>query len=227
MSEKKIKIAIDGPAASGKSTTARRVATRLGYSYIDSGALYRAVTLAALRQNIPVADVEKVAEIARALNFRICQKYEDTQIFLNGADISLAIRQPEITQNINPVAGNMRVREILATKLREMGKHGGIVMDGRDIGTVVFPDAELKIFMKASASERVRRRVAELRAKGVVVQAEAVLAEIKQRDTADQRRKHGPLIKAPDAIEIDTTTLSIDEQVAEIIRLALAKINAA
>jgi len=227
MALKKIKIAIDGPAASGKSTTARRVATRLGYSYIDSGALYRAVTLAALRQNIPVTNVEKVAEIARALNFRICQKDEDTQIFLNSEDISMAIRQPEITQNINPVAGNMRVREILVTKLREMGKHGGIVMDGRDIGTVVFPDAELKIFMKASANERARRRVAELRAKGVAVQANAVLAEIKQRDTADQNRKHGPLIKAPDAIEIDTTTLSIDEQVEEIIRLALAKINAA
>ncbi len=226
MALKKIKIAIDGPAASGKSTTARRVAAHLGYLYIDSGALYRAVTLMALRHNIPVTDVEKVAQIAQALNFKIFQKKEDTRMLLNGEDVSLAIRRPEITQHINPVARNVLVRELLVKKLREMGKQGGIVMDGRDIGTVVFPDAELKIFMKASAKERARRRVNELHAKGIPIQAEAVLAEIKKRDDADKNRKYGPLRKAPDAIEINTTSLSIDEQVAKIISLALEKINA-
>ena len=147
MSAHRIKIAIDGPAASGKSTTAQRVAKALGYTYIDSGAMYRAVTLAALENGIPVTDTEKVGELAAQLRIEFVPDGDTPRILLNGKDVSDAIRQPVVTQHINPVAANPIVREVLVARQREMGRHGGVVMDGRDIGTVVFPDAELKIFM--------------------------------------------------------------------------------
>ena len=225
MSAHRIKIAIDGPAASGKSTTAQRVAKALGYTYIDSGAMYRAVTLAALENGIPVTDTEKVGELAAQLRIEFVPDGDTPRILLNGKDVSDAIRQPVVTQHINPVAANPIVREVLVARQREMGRHGGVVMDGRDIGTVVFPDAELKIFMSASAEERARRRVKEFRERGQQIDYEAVLQEIRQRDAADQNRAVGPLRKADDAIEIDTTHLSIDEQVQTIVRLALEKIN--
>ena len=225
MSAHRIKIAIDGPAASGKSTTAQRVAKALGYTYIDSGAMYRAVTLAALENGIPVTDAEKVGQLAAQLRIEIVSDGGTPRILLNGKDVSDAIRQPVVTQHINPVAANPIVREVLVARQREMGRHGGVVMDGRDIGTVVFPDAELKIFMSASAEERARRRVKEFRERGEQVDYDAVLQEIRQRDAADQNRAVGPLRKADDAIEIDTTNMSIDEQVQTIVRLAREKIN--
>ncbi len=225
MSAHRIKIAIDGPAASGKSTTAQRVAKALGYTYIDSGAMYRAVTLAALENGIPVTDAEKVGQLAAQLRIEIVSDGDTPRILLNGKDVSDAIRQPVVTQHINPVAANPIVREVLVARQREMGRHGGVVMDGRDIGTVVFPDAELKIFMSASAEERARRRVKEFRERGEQIDYDAVLQEIRQRDAADQNRAVGPLRKADDAIEIDTTNMSIDEQVQTIVRLAREKIN--
>jgi cytidylate kinase len=220
-----IKIAIDGPAASGKSTTAREVARRLNYLYIDSGAMYRAVTLKALWAGIATSDAEKIAEIAENISIEFKQNDHQTEIYMDGKDVSRAIRQPEVTQNINPVAANPRVREILVKKQQLLGKNGGVVMDGRDITTVVFPDAELKIFMKASAEERAQRRVAELKQKGIVADVNQVLKEIEERDRADLTRKHGPLIQAPEAIVIDTTHLSINEQVEKIYRLALKIIH--
>ncbi len=220
MRHRKITIAIDGPAASGKSTTARRVARRLNYIYIDTGAMYRAVTLAALQNNIPVDDAEQLATLAASIDIELHQNDSDTEIFLDGTDVSRDIRLPEVTQNISPVAANARVREILVAKQQQLGKNGGVVMDGRDIGTVVFPEAELKIFMEASVEERARRRIRELRERGVVMEIGVVESEIRQRDEADQSRDHGPLRKAQDAISIDTTTLSIDEQVEKIVLLA-------
>ena len=147
MGEKRIKIAIDGPAASGKSTTARSVARKLDYQYIDSGAMYRAVTLKALRMNIPVDDFPEVAEVANKISIEFNQNNSRTEVLMDGEDVSEAIRTPSVTNNIGPVAANPRVRETLVEKQRALGKEGGVVMDGRDITTVVFPDAELKVMI--------------------------------------------------------------------------------
>jgi cytidylate kinase len=220
MGEKQIKIAIDGPAASGKSTTARLVARKLDYLYIDSGAMYRAVTLKALRMNIPVDDFPKVAEVANKISIEFNQNNSRTEVLMDGEDVSEAIRTPSVTNNIGPVAANPRVREILVVKQRALGKEGGVVMDGRDITTVVFPDAELKVFMQASAEERARRRVKELLEKGIEADFDKILQAIIERDNNDFSRAHGPLKKIAGAVVIDTTQLTIEEQVEKIYRLA-------
>lgn len=225
MGDARIKIAIDGPAGSGKSTTARLVAARLGYLYIDSGAMYRAVTLKAIREGIPTDDAERVAELARKIHIDFKQDDSRTIVLLDGEDVSDAIRLPEVNYQINPVAANPQVRKILVEKQKNLGKSGGVVMDGRDIGTVVFPDAELKVFMKASAEERAKRRHRELLERGEQISLADVLEEIRIRDQADTTRAHGPLKKAPDAIEIDTTHLTIAQQVEKICQLALQKIK--
>ena len=220
MSEpKKLIIAIDGPAASGKSTTAREVARRLNYTYIDSGAMYRAVTLRALERNVPVSDREAVARLAEALHLEFGRDEHKTVIYMDGKDVSEQIRTPRIDQNISPVAANPDVRRIMVKKQQAMGNHGGVVMDGRDIGTVVFPEADLKIFMLASVKERAVRRKKEMEQKGVHLNIEKVIEDIEYRDQQDQGRAHGPLKKADDAIEIDTTQLSIEEQINKILAL--------
>lgn len=215
-----IKIAIDGPAGSGKSTTAREVARRLGYIYIDSGAMYRAVTLKALQQNIPTTDKKSVARVAADIDIRFQQDDSRTVILMDGKDVSNLIRTPQVNDHINPVAANPEVRKILVRKQQEIGRDGGVVMDGRDIGTVVFPDAELKIYMKATAEERARRRVNEFAEKGIRISYEEVLREILTRDRADMSRVHGPLKIAEDAVVVDTTNLSIEQQVEKIYTLA-------
>ncbi len=225
MPPKRIKIAIDGPAASGKSTTARAVARSLGYTYIDTGAMYRAVTLKALREGIPTTDARRVAEIARKVTISFQQHNGNLRVFLDGEDVTEAIRTHEVNKAINPVAANPEVRKILVEKQRELGKGGGVVMDGRDIGTVVFPDAELKIFMNATVEERARRRFKELREKGIDVSFEDVYNEILQRDRSDTGRAVGPLKKAPDAIEVNTTELTIPQQVEKIVSLAHQRIK--
>ncbi len=222
---KKIKIAIDGPAASGKSTTARLVAKKLGYIYIDSGAMYRAVTLKALREGIPTTDDEAMAKIAAEAQIEFSRKGDDLRVLLDNEDVTEAIRTPEIAKHISPVAANPRVREILVARQQELGKAGGVVMDGRDIGTVVFPDAELKVYMNASAEERARRRVNELKERGIHADYQKVLQEILRRDKADSTRQHGPLRESPDAIIIDTTNLTVDEQVEKIYQLARKQIE--
>lgn len=222
---KKIKIAIDGPAASGKSTTARLVAKKLGYLYIDSGAMYRAVTLKALREGIPTTDDAALAKIAGQAKIEFTKNGDELRVLLDNEDVTEAIRTPEIAKHISPVAANPKVREILVARQQELGKAGGVVMDGRDIGTVVFPDAELKVYMKASAEERARRRVNELKERGIQADYQKVLQEIKRRDKADSTRRHGPLRAAADAIIIDTTHLTIDEQVEKIYRLAKERIK--
>lgn len=226
LSEKRIKIAIDGPAGSGKSTTAREVAKRLGYVYIDSGAMYRAVTLKAINLNIPTTDSEKITRIAEDISIQFKPDQSGTLIFMDGKDISDAIRTPEVNSQINPVAANPEVRKILVRKQRDLGKNGGIVMDGRDIGTVVFPDAELKVYMQASAEERAKRRLSEFKSKKISISFDEVLAEIQTRDNADISRAHGPLKVAADAIIIDTTDLTIQDQIRKVYELAMKKINA-
>ena len=225
MKRKRIKIAIDGPAGSGKSTTAREVAKRLNYIHIDSGAMYRAVTLKAIKLKIPTEDSDRIIEIASSISLQF--KNVDSQffIYMNGKDISGLIRTPGISNAINSVAANPEVRKILVKKQQQLGRSGGIVMDGRDIGTVVFPDAELKIYLQADAKERARRRFDEFKSKGIVISFEKVLEEVNTRDNADLSRKYGPLKIAPDAIVIDTTRFTIEEQIEKVYRLAMVRIK--
>eukprot|EP01101_Sappina_pedata_P003082 TRINITY_DN1329_c0_g1_i1.p1 TRINITY_DN1329_c0_g1~~TRINITY_DN1329_c0_g1_i1.p1 ORF type:complete len:243 (+),score=120.88 TRINITY_DN1329_c0_g1_i1:28-729(+) len=227
-----IRIAIDGPAGSGKSTTARDVAKRLGYVFIDSGAMYRAVTLKALENNIDVNDTQKVIEIAEKISIRLLPSDTKTIIFIDGKDRSDDIRRPEVSKNITPVAGNTRVREILVSKQQELGKEGGVVMDGRDIGTVVFPDAQLKVYMRATPEERAQRRMREFKAlegKEILdnekARYEEVLKDIIARDLGDESRSVGPLKKADDAVEIDTTVLTLETQNQAVYELAVARIK--
>ncbi len=220
-----ISIAIDGPAASGKSTTAREVARRLGYIYIDTGAMYRAITRAALDAGVDMNDADALERVARSSKITLEIKEGQQHTFLNGRDVSGEIRTPEIDRNITPVATHPGVRRIMVEQQRQLAQNGGVVMDGRDIGTVVFPDAELKIYMEASAEERARRRWRELRSKGVEIDFQQVYREILTRDKSDCTRDHGPLRKAPDAIMLDTTHLTIPEQVEKIYRLAIRKIR--
>lgn len=219
-------ITIDGPAGSGKSTTARRVAERLGYNYLDSGALYRAVTWAALHQNLDLHDSEAVAHLAEQLDLDMQAMEKGLRILVNGRDVSHEIRMPEVTQAIAPVAANPGVRRALLDAQRRFGDQGGVVAEGRDMGTVVFPDADVKFFMVASLQERAQRRQAELAAKGVAVPLEELMHSLQQRDDSDSRRTHGPLLRPQEAIDIDTSQLSIDEQVELVIREVLKKQNA-
>lgn len=219
-------ITIDGPAGSGKSTTARRVAERLGYSYLDSGALYRAVTWAALEQNLDLQDSERVARLAEQLDLDVQAVEKGLRILVNGRDVSHEIRMPEVTRAIAPVAANPGVRRALLQTQRRFGDQGGVVAEGRDMGTVVFPDADVKFFMVASLQERGKRRQAELAAKGVAVPLEELMNALQQRDDSDSRRTHSPLLRPQEAIDIDTSRLSIDEQVDLVIREVLKKRHA-
>lgn len=213
-------VAIDGPAGSGKSTTARLAAQRLGYLYLDTGAMYRAVTLKALREGVDVRDEEQVAKLAEDARIDLVMRDGKLTVLLDGEDVTEAIRMPEVNRNIGPVADNPEVRRILVERQRQMGARGGVVAEGRDIGTVVFPDAEVKLFLTALPHERARRRHKELLGKGVNLPLSNVLEEIEKRDQEDMSRPVGALRKAPDAIELDTTGLSVEEQVAEVVRLA-------
>lgn len=217
-------IAIDGPAGSGKSTTAKLLAQRLGYKYIDTGAMYRAVTLHWLRKNLPL-DENVVCNLLPAITIDFHYVNGSLRTFLNGEDVSEEIRLPEVTKFVSPISTYKCVREFLVAQQRKIGSEGGIVMDGRDIGTVVFPNAELKVYLIASVDERTRRRLLELQQKGVDISPEEVRKQIVERDIIDSTREHSPLRKATDAIEIDTTNLTIEEQVEKIYRLAIEKIN--
>ena len=219
-SRRKPIVAIDGPAGSGKSTTARLAAQRLGYLYLDTGAMYRAVTLKALREGVDVRDEEAVARLAEEAQIDLVMRDGKLTVLLDGEDVTDAIRMPEVNRNIGPVADNPEVRRILVERQRQIGKQGGVVAEGRDIGTVVFPDAEVKLFLTALPHERARRRHKELLGKGVNLPLNDIREEIEKRDQQDMSRPVGALRKAPDAIELDTTGLAIEEQVAEVVRLA-------
>ena len=216
----KICIAIDGPAGSGKSTTAKMVAEKLGYLYLDTGAMYRAVTLNALQNKIDLHNEDKIVEIAENSDIKFEKTDHTLKTFLNGVDVTEAIRTPEVTKSIAPVAANPRVRAILVKKQHEFMKNGGVVAEGRDIGTNVFPNAELKIFLVASIEERAKRRYKELIKKGFQVDLDELKTEIKIRDSNDTSRKTNPLKQAPDAILVDTSKLSIAQQVDFVLQKA-------
>jgi len=216
----KIVIAIDGPAGSGKSTTARRVADYFGYIYVDTGAMYRAVTLHALKNGILPND-KRMDTFLESVSISLSRDEEGIQhTYVNNNDVSDLIRMPNISDNVSHYSSIASIRAKMVQLQRTLGERGGIVMDGRDIGTVVFPDAELKIYLVASIDERVKRRVAELMAKGGKFFIDDIRRNINERDELDSARAHSPLRKADDAIEIDTSVMTIEEQTEKIIVLA-------
>lgn len=223
---KKIIIAIDGPAASGKSTTARLLARKLGYTYIDTGAMYRSVTLKALEAGL-LEHLQNYPDDVTSLLDGIEITFEGERVLLDGRDVSSAIRENSVSRHVSFISSLKPVRDRLKLIQREMGEKRGVVMDGRDIGTVIFPDAELKVFLIADASERARRRYAELLEKSkdsnAVPSVEELEQEILQRDRKDAERTHAPLKKHDDAVEVDTSGLTIDEQVDFVYNLAVEK----
>jgi len=214
---KKLIIAIDGPAGSGKSTSAKLVAKRLNYLYIDTGAMYRAVTLFALRNNL-MGKNDEIIDMAQGLDIVLNFIDGETNITVNGEDISKEIRTFEVNSNVSEISAIEGVRKILVKKQQAMGKNGGVVMEGRDIGTVVFPNAEVKIFLTAGIDERAKRRALEFSEKGTQIPVEKVKENLKNRDFIDSNRAASPLIKSPDAIIVDTSNTTIDEQVELIIK---------
>lgn len=224
MNLKKIVIAIDGYSACGKSTTAKQVANILGYRYIDSGAMYRAVTLYFLDHHVSLTNPKEISKALQQINvsFKVNSK-NITETFLNGLNVEREIRNMRVSEQVSQVSAIKEVRIAMVDQQRKLGKDKGVVMDGRDIGTVVFPQAELKLFMTADLLVRAFRRQKELLAKSQLVALDEVIENILQRDKIDTTRKESPLKKAEDALVIDTTHITIDEQVDEVIRLGFSQ----
>ena len=224
-------IAIDGPAASGKSTTAKLVADSLGYTYIDSGAMYRAAALKALREGAPMTDNDALGEIARAAAIELTGRGRGP-ILLDGSDVSEAIRSEDVSDAASVMSTVPAVRRALVEQQRAIGRRESCVMEGRDIGTVVFPDADLKVFLVASLEARAMRRYLQTHEGGVpecgldaegLAAVDEIAAGIAERDRRDSTRKDSPLRKADDAVEVDTTSLTIEEQVERVIELAVER----
>jgi cytidylate kinase len=214
-------IAIDGPVGAGKSTVAKLVARKLGYLYVDTGAMYRAVALKALRLGMDINDPIVMAMLAEATDIQLQQQGDGSvRVFLDGEDVTEAIRTPEVSEASSIVSAHEGVRKVLAERQKVMAELGGVVMEGRDIQTVIAPDAEVKIFLTASLEERAKRRWLELQQKGISVSYEEVLQEVKERDERDKNRTIAPLRKAPDAVEIDTTGMTPEEVAEKIVKLA-------
>lgn len=220
----KIVIAIDGYSACGKSTTAKEVAKILGYRYIDSGAMYRAVTVYFLEHHISLSNPKEISKALQNINiaFKVNSK-GITETYLNNLNVEKDIRRMKVSENVSPVSAIREVRVAMVEQQRKLGKDKGIVMDGRDIGTVVFPKAELKFFMTADILVRAFRRQRELLLLDRLVDLDTVIENIEKRDKIDTTRTESPLRKANDAVVIDTTHITIDEQVDEVIRLAVSK----
>ncbi|MDR2578520.1 MAG: (d)CMP kinase [Chitinispirillales bacterium] len=214
-------IAIDGPAGSGKSSTARAVAAKLGITYLDTGAMYRAITLKALRQNVAYTDDAALGGIMAETVISFDGAPPDVRVIMDGEDVSADIRSDEVTRNVSDYCARDVVRESLVGQQRKAAAGRSVVCEGRDIGTVVFPDAELKIFMSASVRERALRRQKDFAAMGVGKSIEELMEEIESRDRKDSTRSNSPLTRAADAIDMDTTGMTLDDQVAFIVEKAV------
>ena len=210
-----LRVAIDGPAGAGKSTVARRVADALNYTYVDTGAMYRALAWAVLDTKTDAQDADAVGALAERLDVRL----EPGRVFAEGREITGEIRTPEISSLTSPLSALPRVRIRMVALQQAMAQRGGVVMEGRDIGTIVLPDAEVKVFLTASPAERVRRRQEELAARGVPVQTEQLAQEIAERDARDASRDVAPMRPASDAVVLDSDTLSVEEVVERILAL--------
>lgn len=216
------RIAIDGPVASGKSTIGELLAKRLNYIYFDTGVMYRAVTWVALQRGIDLADERQVTTLAEDIHIQVTQPTvadgRQYTVYADGEDVTWQIRRPEVERGVSPVSAYPGVRTALTAQQRRIGLTGQVVMVGRDIGTVVMPDADLKIYLDASVEERARRRYQEIRARGEPAEYESVLRDIRRRDKIDSERETAPLRAASDAIIIDTTELGVAEVLAEVER---------
>ncbi|MER2078457.1 (d)CMP kinase [Psychrobacillus psychrotolerans] len=223
--KKQIQIAIDGPAAAGKSTIAKKTAELLGYTYVDTGAMYRAITYKALQQNIDLLDEDKLTALLKETIIELKPSPEGQLVFLDQVAVTDEIRSKEVTSSVSAVAAHATLREEMVKRQMQMGKNGSIVMDGRDIGTHVLKDAELKIFMSASVEERANRRYLENQNRGIETNLEELKQEIALRDKLDTERQASPLIQAEDAIYIDTTLLTVDEVSNKIMQLAKERMS--
>jgi cytidylate kinase len=221
-------IAIDGPASSGKSTTARLLAKRLGYLYLDTGAMYRAITLKALRAGVDLDDEKALQELAKNSSLTMSLENQQLKVFLNGEEVSSQIRSPEVSASVSKVSAYPGVRRQMVALQRKSasdivgsasgGKEGGIVAEGRDMGTAVFPGAEVKIFLTCDLKERAKRRYLELESEGISCSPDEVRENLSKRDRIDSTREDSPLAAAEDAVVVDTTNLTIEEQVQEVLK---------
>jgi cytidylate kinase len=212
-------IAIDGPAGSGKSTTARLLAARLGYQYLDTGAMYRALTHFALELEVLPSDGDALTALATNLNFEFRTGDTVNNVFINGQDVTEDIRTSLVTKHVSEVAAHKGVRQAMVARQKELGKHGGIVAEGRDTTTVVFPKADIKVYLEASIAVRAQRRLIDLAKAGETTSLQEQEKDLERRDDFDSGRKHSPLTRARDAYVVDTTNLTIEEQVDRIIDL--------
>ena len=217
----RVVLAIDGPSGAGKSTIARRLAARLRFTYIDTGAMYRAVALWAIRQTVDLTDMHRLEQLALAADISL----EPGRIWLNGEDITEAIRTQEVANGASKVSAIPGVRRALVSKQRALGERTSVVMEGRDIGTVVFPAAAVKIYLDANLDERVRRRLHDIQAKGKDISEAQLTREMQERDQRDSTRADAPLSQAPDAIYLDSTRLSEEEVEEAILRIVRARIT--
>jgi cytidylate kinase len=218
--DRKLIIAIDGPVGSGKSTLARRVAEMLGYVYVDTGAMYRAIALKAVREEVALDAADALVELARETRIDLRAQDGGQRVFLDGDDVTMAIRTPEVSQVSSKIAVNPGVRQVLVAEQRRAGQQGGVVMEGRDIGSVVFPDAQLKIFLTASPEVRAERRWREHEQKGDAIDLARTLEEIRERDRRDLERSTSPLVRAPDAVVVDSTAMEPEEVARLVVMLA-------
>jgi cytidylate kinase len=221
MAEKRVIVAIDGPAGAGKSTLAKRVADKLGFVYINSGAIYRAIALWALRLGVATSDMHRLEQLAKEASIEM--PAGEDRVLLNGEDVSEAIRDLKVSQAASQVSAIPAVRRALLRVQREMAERNSVVMEGRDIGSVVFPEAQVKIFLDADPIERAKRRALELH--GHEEEVESIAAHLKQRDERDRTRVEAPLVQAPDAQLVDSTGLSLDEVEEIVLRLVRARVS--
>lgn len=223
---RKLIIAIDGPAGAGKSSVARKLARQLDYLFINTGAMYRAVAWKAQQSGIPLDDIERIGRLARESRIELTGPVDSTRVLVDGEDITESITSPQVSQAASVVSAIPAVRRALVARQQQMGSEGGVVMEGRDIGTMVFPDADIKIYLDASSEARSRRRFDEDTARGIAVASiEQMRSEIEERDLRDKSRDDSPLLQAEDAIYIDSSGLSIEEVVVRILGAVSSKVN--